>query len=66
MVYLRLQPFKQSTLKKRRAEKLHSRFFGPYKILCKIGQNAYELELPKESKIHNTFHVSLLNKAMGQ
>lgn len=64
MVYLRLQPFQQSTLKKRRAEKLQPRFFGPYKILCKIAETAYEL--PRESKIHNTFHVSLLKVAVGQ
>jgi len=32
----------------------------------KVGEAIYELELPKESKLHNTFHVSLLKKTMDQ
>ena len=32
----------------------------------RVGEVAYELEIPKESKIHNMFHVSFLKKAMGQ
>lgn len=30
LVYLRLQPYRQSTLKRSRAEKLKPRFYGPY------------------------------------
>ena len=45
MVYLRMQNFQKSSLKKRRAKKLQPRFFGPYKILSKVGVVAYELEL---------------------
>ena len=32
-VYLRLQPYRQSSLKKKGAEKLQPRFYGPYKII---------------------------------
>ena len=65
-VYLCLQPYRQSSLKKKGAEKLQPRFYGPYKIIRKVGEVAYELELPPESKIHNVFHVSNLKKVVGQ
>ena len=60
LVYLRLQPYRQSSLKKKRAEKLKPRFYGPYRIIRKVGEVAYELELQQGSKIHN------LKKTLGQ
>ena len=66
LVYLRLQPYSQSSLKKKGAEKLKPRFYGPYRVIRKVGEVAYELELPQESKIHNVFHVSSLKKTIGQ
>ena len=66
MVYLRLQPYRQSSFKKKGAEKLKPCFYGPYKIIQKVGEVAYKLELPQESKIHNVFHVSSLKKTVGQ
>ena len=45
LVYLRLQPYRQYSLKKKGAEKLKPRFYGSYKIIRKIGEVAYELEL---------------------
>jgi len=66
LVYLRLQPYKQSSIKKSGAEKLKPHFYGPYEIQSRIGEVAYELKLPQGSKIHNVFHVSCLKKALGQ
>jgi hypothetical protein len=66
LVFLRLQPYRQSSLKKSGAKKLKPIFYGPYRIMHRVGEVAYELELPKGSKIHNVFHVSCLKKAVGQ
>ena len=42
------------------------RFIGPFKIVDRVGQVAYRLELPDELKgIHNTFHVSHLRKCLA-
>ncbi|GJY06214.1 putative reverse transcriptase domain-containing protein [Tanacetum coccineum] len=43
--------------------KLNPRYVGPFKVLEKVRSNAYKLELPEElSMVHNTFHVSNLQK----
>ena len=33
---------------------------GPFKIIKKVGTSSYKLDLPASMKIHNTFHISLL------
>ena len=43
--------------------KLSPRYIGPYDIVSKVGPVAYKLKLPLElSRIHDTFHVSMLRK----
>ena len=66
MVYLMLQPYTQSTLKKSGAEKLKPCYYGPFRIVRRVGEVAYELELPAGSKVHNVFNVSRLKKVLGQ
>lgn len=49
IVFLKLQPYKQSSIYIRRNLKLSSKYYGPYKILEKVGSVAYKLELPATS-----------------
>jgi hypothetical protein len=45
--------------------KLSPKYYGLYKVLQKIGTMAYKLELPASSRVHPVFHVSFLNKVIG-
>lgn len=65
LVYLKLQPYRQSSIALRKNLKLNSKYYGPYRILAKIGPVAYKLELPSTSRVHPVFHVSLLKKKIG-
>ncbi|GKE33192.1 hypothetical protein Tco_1452514, partial [Tanacetum coccineum] len=43
--------------------KLNPRYVRPFKVLEKVGEVAYKLELLEElSRVHKTFHVSNLKK----
>ena len=65
-VYLWLQPYRQYSLKGTGKEKLKPQFYGPYRMVHRIGEVAYELELLEGSHIHNVFYVSCLKKAIGK
>ena len=53
MVFLKLQHYRQTSVQHRRSHKLSKRFFGPFKILERIGNVAYRLQLPQNAKIHS-------------
>ena len=46
--------------------KLAKRYYGPFQILKRINETAYQLKLPSHWLIHNAFHVSLLKPYKGE
>uniref|UniRef100_A0A2N9H624 Reverse transcriptase n=1 Tax=Fagus sylvatica TaxID=28930 RepID=A0A2N9H624_FAGSY len=64
-VYLRLRPYRQVFVAMQRNAKLSPWFYGPFRILQRIGQVAYKLELPSDTRIHPVFHVLLLKEKLG-
>ena len=65
MVLLKLHPNRQQTVFKQVHQKLASKFYDLYPIEKKIGNVAYQLQLPIGAKIHHAFYVSLLKKYVG-
>jgi len=47
-VYLKLQPYRQTTVAFRSSLKLSPRFYRPFQILSKVGLVAYRMDLPKD------------------
>ena len=47
-------------------KKLAARFIGPFQIRDAVGPQAYRLALPPRMRIHNVFHVSLLEPWTGR
>lgn len=64
-VFVKLQPYRQTSLSGAKYHKLAKRYYGPYLILERIGPVAYKLALPPHAKIHDVFHVSLLKPHEG-
>ena len=55
-------PKNSTSLRMGLVPKLLPQFCGPFKILKKVGEVAYKLELLAHSKVHPVFHVSRLRK----
>lgn len=63
---MKLQPYRQTVFGIRGSLKLRSKFYGPFKVIEKVGQVAYRLQLPNDATIHPVFHVSQLKKHLGK
>jgi len=64
-VFLKVSPMK-GVMRFGKKGKLSPRYIGPYRIIRRVGQVAYELELPSELEfVHPVFHVSMLRKCIG-
>ena len=48
--------------KTNRNRKLEAKFLGPFQVLHPVSKQAYKLKLPKKWRIHDVFHVSLLEQ----
>nr|GEV65222.1 hypothetical protein [Tanacetum cinerariifolium] len=64
-IMLKVSPWK-GVMRFKNKGKLSPRFIRPFKILKRVGEVAYVLELTEEMKgIHNTFHVSYLRECLA-
>lgn len=65
LVYVKLRPYRQSSYRGHHHPKLAKRYFGPFRVLERIGSVAYHLQLLLNSKLHPVFHYSLLRAHHG-
>ena len=52
--------------KYKKDHKLSPKYYGPYKVLQKVGTMTYKLKLPASSPVHQVFHVPCLKKVIGE
>lgn len=59
-LYLKLQPYAQTSVVNRPCAKLAYKYYEPFEIVECIGPAAYKLQLPAEALIRPIFHISQL------
>ncbi|KAJ1597946.1 hypothetical protein NDA14_000045 [Ustilago hordei] len=59
MVYINRRNWKT----RRPTPKLDTRFAGPYPVQERVGRRAYQITLPVNLRVHDVFHVSMLEPA---
>ena len=60
-MFIRIK-LRKGILRTRLCAKLAPIYVGPFEVLVKVGSVYYQLGLPPNIRIHDVFHVSLLNK----
>jgi hypothetical protein len=65
MAYLKMQPYRHTSLGIHNSIKLHSKYYGPFIVLQQVGKVAYKLLLPDDCSFHTVFHISQLKKHIG-
>lgn len=65
MVYLKMQLYRQYAFELSGSLKLRSKFYGPFRVMEKVGRVASKLQLPENSAIHIVFCVSQMKKHLG-
>jgi hypothetical protein len=65
VVFLRVQPHRLFPFRRGGGKRMRSHLCGPYKVIWRVGEIAYETEFPKGSRIRSILYVSCLEKALG-
>ncbi|XP_049932541.1 uncharacterized protein LOC126409878, partial [Nymphaea colorata] len=66
MAWLKRLPMRQKSLLGQPYSKLLPRYYGPFRVLQRVGKGAYRLALPPTALVHPVFHVTRLKPHFGQ
>lgn len=59
-VFLKLQPYRQATMRLQAHHKLTPKYYGPFQVLDRIKSTAYKIDLPASASVLDVVLVSLL------